>query len=235
MLVKGKGNFAGTLIISYNVLAADFADSITEYDDYLTVDTPLLSVVAPDVKVNTKKKNSFKSPVMVNELVSGKKLKAGKDYSLTYTKDNEPVPEGMTAAQEGAVYTVKITGMAPFYTGSVELEYQVVGNSLPKVKGIAALNILYLGDEIIFRPKTSADDTDYNFYLQSGSGSKIKSYFALEKGVNDDTAQYRIISYRNNIKKGTATIVIRGINGYAGAKSVTFKINAQPIDQTLYK
>lgn len=35
---------------------------------------------------------------------------------------------------------------------------------------------------------------------------------------------YEIAAYRNNIKKGTATVIFKGIGDYAGEKKVQFKI-----------
>ena len=38
---------------------------------------------------------------------------------------------------------------------------------------------------------------------------------------------YTIVSYMNNVNKGTATITVRGKNGYAGTARITFKITAR--------
>ncbi|MBE5825160.1 MAG: hypothetical protein E7307_00845 [Butyrivibrio sp.] len=38
---------------------------------------------------------------------------------------------------------------------------------------------------------------------------------------------YDIVSYTNNVNKGTATIMIKGKNGYAGTAKITFKITAR--------
>ena len=37
-------------------------------------------------------------------------------------------------------------------------------------------------------------------------------------------------SYVNNIKKGTASVKIRGINNYGGTRTVKFKIQAKKIE-----
>lgn len=38
---------------------------------------------------------------------------------------------------------------------------------------------------------------------------------------------YYIVSYKNNVKKGTATAVIRGLGEYGGTKDVKFKISSK--------
>ena len=47
------------------------------------------------------------------------------------------------------------------------------------------------------------------------------------KGKVVDPDQFEIVSYRNNVAKGTATVIIRGKDNYGGTKKVTFKINAK--------
>ncbi len=45
--------------------------------------------------------------------------------------------------------------------------------------------------------------------------------------VEGEEYDYEIISYSNNIYKGTATAVIRGIGKYSGTKTIKFKIAAK--------
>ncbi len=40
-------------------------------------------------------------------------------------------------------------------------------------------------------------------------------------------------SYRNNTKKGSATVTFKGLNDYGGTKTVKFKITAKPLDVLL--
>ncbi|MDE6945232.1 MAG: hypothetical protein K2P66_12500 [Lachnospiraceae bacterium] len=49
------------------------------------------------------------------------------------------------------------------------------------------------------------------------------------KGKLVDESQYEIIpgSCRNNVAKGTATMMIRGVDNYGGVKSVKFTIKAK--------
>ena len=47
------------------------------------------------------------------------------------------------------------------------------------------------------------------------------------KGKPVDPSQYEIVSYQNNIKKGNASVTIRGVDNYGGTKTVQFKIRAK--------
>jgi hypothetical protein len=40
------------------------------------------------------------------------------------------------------------------------------------------------------------------------------------------SADYDIVSYKNNIEKGNASLVIRGKGNYGGSKTITFDIKA---------
>ena len=42
---------------------------------------------------------------------------------------------------------------------------------------------------------------------------------------------YEIVSYANNIKKGTASATLHGINNYGGYKTVKFKITEKPLSE----
>ncbi len=41
---------------------------------------------------------------------------------------------------------------------------------------------------------------------------------------------FEIVSYRNNVNKGTAYMMLRGLGDYSGTKSISFKINASNVN-----
>ena len=55
----------------------------------------------------------------------------------------------------------------------------------------------------------------------------------LKVGTANETLEkdrdYNIV-YLNNVNKGTATVLLQGVNGYSGVKTATFKINAAPLE-----
>lgn len=48
------------------------------------------------------------------------------------------------------------------------------------------------------------------------------------RGKPLDASQYEIVpgSYKNNVKKGTASVTIRGVDNYGGTRTVRFTIRA---------
>ena len=73
----------------------------------------------------------------------------------------------------------------------------------------------YTGSQIYLNGATGEDIT-------AKAGGKTLTY-----GVD-----YEILedSYVNNVKKGTASVKIRGINNYGGTKTVKFKIQAKKME-----
>ena len=41
---------------------------------------------------------------------------------------------------------------------------------------------------------------------------------------------FAVSGYKNNIKKGTAKVMLKGIGAYAGTKTLTFKIKEKQVD-----
>ncbi|MBD5521963.1 MAG: hypothetical protein HDR03_12225 [Lachnospiraceae bacterium] len=68
---------------------------------------------------------------------------------------------------------------------------------------------------------------DLQVTMKNVSGD-LKMKPADEKDVKEDEKyDYEIVSYSNNINKGTATAVIKGIGDYSGTKTIKFKIAAK--------
>ena len=76
---------------------------------------------------------------------------------------------------------------------------------------------MYTGDEI------KLTDADLTVTIKE-KGTTTELHMAGSGKTNEC---YEIVEYSNNTNKGTATAVIRGINGYSGTKTVKFKIVAK--------
>lgn len=63
--------------------------------------------------------------------------------------------------------------------------------------------------------------------MQSNPIKMILIFVLMEDPLKEN--DYEIISYTNNIKKGTAKLTIHGLGEYGGTKTVTYKIIAQPM------
>ena len=211
--IKGKGNFSGTYQskLNYEIVRQNIGQ---------------LTLTAQD-KVYQNKKNIYATKVTVTD-VNGKALKAGTDYDkvITYTYANPT--EVQDAAVNGTVVnrasgdTVEKNDIIPVgtvlkvkaaakeggsYFGTLEGEYRITQAS------IASAAVSVPKQEYTGQPVT-LDKSDITV--------KIKG-----KTVEDD--QWEIVpdSYKNNVKKGTASVTIRGVDNYGGTKAIKFTIKAK--------
>ncbi|MDE6601602.1 MAG: hypothetical protein K2K90_05475, partial [Lachnospiraceae bacterium] len=201
--VKGKGNFTGTFAQKLNY-------TIT------TQDIGKLSMTASD-KTYQNKRNIFSTKVSVTDL-DGKTLKAGTDYEKqftytykeTVTLDDGTVREAGTAVDKndiipaGAVLEVGVTGKGN-YTGTLKGTYRI--------------------------SQASISTAQVTIPVQTYTGRRVtpgKSVISVKvKGKPIDSSQYKIVSYQDNVKKGNASVTIRGVDNYGGVKTVKFKIRAK--------
>ncbi|MBD5521865.1 MAG: hypothetical protein HDR03_11730 [Lachnospiraceae bacterium] len=110
-------------------------------------------------------------------------------------------------AKEGNKDITGTTAKAEFKVGNNIAKAKVVLN---KVNG-KAFTAQYTGKEIELK------ESDLTVTMNGVTGNlKMKN----AEGEGD----YEIVSYSNNINKGTATAVIKGIGSYSGTKTVKFKI-----------
>ena len=96
------------------------------------------------------------------------------------------------------------------YYGTMKVTYQVrtTANDLKTKAKVAVAAQEYTGKAVTPVPAS----------VTCGKGTTLK--------LGDD---YEIVGYFNNVKKGTATIVIAGKGDYSGSKSQTFKIGAKTL------
>lgn len=102
------------------------------------------------------------------------------------------------------------TARVPFTVG-IDISKAKIG--LKKVNGKAATKS-YEGVEIELKPEEMEGTIKVN-------GESKDLHMSADNGLTGD---YIIVSYSNNINKGTATAVIQGINDYSGTKTIKFKI-----------
>ena len=198
--IKGKGNFKGTRTATFSVLPKDVADE----------QNPIL-ITAADVLINTKGKYQTKITVKDSQ---GKKLTLNKDYEIIGYYVGEkggtalPASANLTA---GTTLRVAIRGKGN-YTGTKEAEYKVMQYDLAKVRFKIA-NQIYTGEEITF---AAGDFGNSSSITVQGSGKLPIPVYGED---------YIITGYRNNVKTGNATLILKGIgDNWGGTKEVTFRI-----------
>ena len=201
--IKGKGNFSGSIALNYIIESQDIS---------------LLDMTVED-KVYSTKANAYKSVPKIIDL-DGKALKAGTDYEkiIVYTYKYDTVladgterKTGETVGAKdilpaGTVVVVTVTGKGNYSSDTtLQGEYRIVAGSIAKAT-VKVENQIYTGEAV--EPGKDAVTV------------KVGKVTLTE----DD---YDIISYSNNVKKGTATMTIRGKGNYGGTKTVKFTIKSK--------
>lgn len=204
-VIKGKGNFTGTKQVYYKVTEQELGR---------------LTLTAAD-KSYQNKKNIFATKITITDL-DGKTLKAGRDYlkSVTYTYKNDTTLDNGTVRAAGTAVDrsdiipagtwIVVTASACAggnYTGSISGEYRITRSNISTAK-VTIPKQTYTGKAI------TLEETQITVTM---------------KGTALTPEQYQIIpgSYRNNVKKGTASVTIRGLGNYGGTKTVKFTIRAK--------
>ncbi len=196
--VKGKGNFKGILSVTFTIGQQDLG---------------ALSMSVPD-KVYQNKRNVYKTTPKIMDL-NGSVLKAGTDYEKDFTyiytgetvladdsvrNTGDPV-ESDDVLPAGTVVEITVSGKGN-YTGQLKGRYRIVQSDISKAR-VTVPTQIYTGEEL--RPGKDI--------LQVKIGN-----------VSLWETDYEIVEYRNNIKKGKASVTIRGVGNYGGTKTVQFTI-----------
>lgn len=201
--IKGKGNFSGTILLTYIIEAQSLS---------------LMSISVPD-KVYAKKKNAYKSTPKLVDL-DGKTLKAGTDYEKAFVysyKETTTLVDGTVRnagdivgvkdiAPAGTTIVVTVTGKGNYLADTtLQGEYRIVKSNIAKATVKIPAQI-YTGEEICL-------DKD-DITVKVGK-------------VTLEASDYEIVSYQNNVNKGTAKVTIRGVGNYGGTKTISFTIKAK--------
>lgn len=202
VIVKGKGNFTGTIKHSYPILEQIFST---------------LSISVPD-KVYKNQKNAYKTTPRITDL-NGKVLKAGTDYEKVYLytyKNEVTLADGTvrSAGSEvgandivpaGTVLIISVQGKGNYSDDYLQGEYRIVQSNIGKAK-VKVESQIYTGSQI----EPGKEDITIKIGKTTLSSS-----------------DYEITGYSNNIKKGNAKITIKGVGNFGGTKTATFKIKSK--------
>lgn len=210
--ITGAGAFAGTL---QNMDASD-----PKHTTFRIVQSDLstLKLTAAD-KVFKNKNGAFISAPVLTEN-TGAKLTNNKDYEVKYYlvgadgSETEKLKTDTVEIGEQGYTTIKMVATAKEngnYKGTISTTYRVVTANISGAKVTINAKV-YTGKAI------TLDEQDF---------TKIKI-------GNQDLVygtDYEIVkdSYVNNVKKGTASVTIKGLGNYGGTKKVTFKITNRTI------
>lgn len=198
--ITGKGNYAKKLMANYQIERLDMTE---------------VQVVA--VKATAGMKAGKVTAIVVDG--NGDALKASQ-YTLHIYSDGKELDAKatLTAEQEiSVVATAKdltnLEGSTPEADFEVGADFSKVKASIVKV-GKATKTFTYTGTPV----ELTKDDL-----VVTIKENKVDKTLELGEG-------YEIAGYTANINKGTATVILKGINGYSGYKTVKFKITGRTIE-----
>lgn len=184
----------------------NYKGTVTKEFGIIRKDISALNMSAQDL-VYKNSKGNYKTKVVITD-TDGKALKAGTDYrNPVYYLGEEKVEEKATLPA-GTEVTVRAEGKGA-YTGTIQKTFRIAAKSFGGVTGKIEEQT-YTGGEVTL--------------------TKDKITLTIGKGKNAVTLtedDFEIVGYKNNIKKGTATVILKGKGSYAGTKNVTFKIGAK--------
>ena len=159
------------------------------------------SLTADGVKIYVSDVLTGKKPAITLYDTNGKKLAANSDYKAEIDKAAHKVT--ISAGKNGLYKTE-----TPITISYQELEKgkQVTSVALNKKSNTLPKFFEYTGKEIVLE----------------------KDWLTVKAGKNIlKSDEFEILGYVNNTKKGTATVIIKGCNGYGGIKMLNFKIKAR--------
>lgn len=212
-VITGKGACKGTRrIANLEIIAADFNS-----DEHI--------IVSGDVTVdkdayNKNKTKAIEKAVTVTD-ASGVKLKVGKDFKIEEHADTKTLvihPAGSNAQN---------------YTGTKTVPYRIATN-LAKDKSFVFDKTKEKNDPLVYdgRNPVKLTTKDIDKYINKMS-SDAANYDQRKYRLGGSNANIEIVpgTYKNNAKKGTAQVTVRGVagvdDGFYGTKVLKFKIVEQ--------
>ena len=174
---------------------------------YFAIEPQNLKVLSAKItaadQFTTKKK--LKKPSITITDPDGKKLKENTDYTVDPLRDEQ-------GSEDAGSVTVKVTGKGAYKdTVPVTFRYFATASSnLAKAKQEKKI-----ADQPFTGNPVALSANDLSGILQSGGKALVYG------------ADFKVVDYINNTKKGTAKVKLHGINSLAGTKTLTFKITGK--------
>ena len=201
--VTGKGSFTGKATAAYKITKTELSG---------------LDMKAAD-KVWQKKANIFATKIEIVD-VDGKKLAAGKDYekTLVYTYEAETTLQDGTVRNAGD--NIQKTDIIPAGTRlRVAVSAKAGGNYSGELSTTYRITKADIGKAKVKIP------------TQTYTGKKIEPADQIEVTLGGQNlaegTDYEIVSYSNNVNKGSASVILRGIGDCGGSKTVKFTIKGK--------
>ena len=210
--VKGKGNYTGSIPVTFTVEKSDLKK---------------LTILANDVEWKDKAFNCKTKLTILDS--NGKKIPAGKGYSknliYTYAKATEVKSATGAMVQRAAGARVEAGDVIPVNTSLRLTVYGAPGSAYEGTAATVTFKVIAPGRDISKAKVSVSGEKIYN-------GNEIKlSKNDIQLRLGGAIPEYSVLknTYRNNTGKGNAAVVIKGTGEYGGFKTVKYKIKAKPL------
>ena len=214
-IVKGKGNYTGTIEIPFLIEKQEISNTV---------------ISIPDVAFTGK--TNVKPSVSITD-IDGKKLVAGSDYNKTFD---------YYYSFDSIVYDTTLKALALRKAGEAVLTTDIVYPGTYVDTNIEGLNN-YTGSATVrycvcVELINKASVTVRTQYC-TGNGQPV-SLYKEDISVKIDGSllssdYYEIVGYENNTKAGTAKVTIKGKGYFGGEKTVSFKIVNKPVNSLIFR
>ncbi len=207
--ITGKGNFTGSVNATFAI-------------ENQNISAQGLSLNASD-KVYASTKGNYKTSFSITDS-NGKTLAINTDYDrnvvYSYVEDVTlydgtyrsagDIAQNNDIVPAGTIMRITATGKG-LYTGDISGTYRIVAGDVFRAS-VRVYTQYYTGDEV--RPDKSQIEVKLG-------------------GVVLSSEDYEIVSYENNVKKGSAKLTIKGVGDYGGTKTVSFTIAARTLNYVI--
>ncbi len=158
-----------------------------------------LTILAED-RIASNKAGFYRNPTLSITDLNGKAL----------TRSDYAVGTDYRYDETAGTVSVSITGKGDYASDPVEISYRVID----RTKNIKSAKVLTLASKEYTGREVMPGEADFAGKVSlSGTPLRYGTDFEVVPG-----------SGKNNLKAGTASVVIRGINDYGGSRTVKFKI-----------
>ena len=213
------GNEAQVTIAGTGAFCGKIASGKTAFK-VVKADLAALQITAEDVAFKDKPGKFMSAPVLTD--TSGARLTKGKDYKLNYYVFADGEWKERTAGD-----TVGLTAVGGA-TGYAPTTVRVVATAL------AGRNYVADSQAVTTYRVTRADMSKakitVNAQRYTGKEIALSSKDIVVRIGSDQLVygkDYEIVSYENNIRKGTASVTIKGVGNYGGTRKAAFKITSR--------
>lgn len=154
----------------------------------------------------------------------------GKWYYMDTTWDSNAYEQGVPSKSHD--YFLKCWKNFPGHTKGKQtitdwndLTYNYATSDYTATKGSSAGFVYPVMTETGFKPDIAYSTATLSYYSYGYDGNAKRPTVTVKNGTTKLTANKDyLVTYKNNVRKGTASAVITGIGKYAGTKTVTYHI-----------